>query len=181
MIPNSPEAWSERAELAPTAWEAALWSQKGQSDRFHSVIHATKPEQGETLLDYGCGPGALCALLPGYVQYLGYDWATGMLALAERDYPYHSFTGIEPHGPFDIVVCVGPFNLTNNWSKEKTWEKLSSLWTRTRRVLAVCLYAGDDEDCLIYDSDELWHFGASLGVTRVTKHLHNDLLLVVKR
>ena len=123
VIENTPQAWSERAKKG-RSWDAAMWSQEGQQERFTAVLNAIRPQRGETLLDFGCGTGAFAEALPAGVQYLGYDWATGMIERAEREHVYRDFTTHEPTGVFDFVVCIGPFNLRDNWTKEQTWEKL---------------------------------------------------------
>ena len=180
MTANSPAAWSERA-TRENSWDAALWSEQGQRDRFASVLEALNPQPGETLLDYGCGTGAFTDWIPDGVNYLGYDWSPGMLIRAELDHPKHRFTDTEPVASFDLVACVGPFNLPDGWSKQQTRDTLARLWQRTQRTLVVCLYAGADNDCLIYTEAEALDFGAVRGNASVRRHLPNDLLLTVRR
>lgn len=183
MIANTPSAWNDRAEIHDPA-EAVRWSRMGQSQRFRAVLDATNPRPGETVLDFGCGTGALADMLPHHVAYTGYDWAGGMITRARHDHPTHKFTRGYPISTFDITVCVGPFNLTHNWSKHQTWEMLERLWNQTGRVLAACLYAGTDPECLIYTEEEC---GAALrhlrgvGARNIVRHRPNDLLLTLDR
>ena len=181
MIPNTREAWSDRASL-PTSHEAALWSAAGQQERFAAVLVALDPRPGEELLDYGCGTGSLSAFLGEEVKYVGYDWAPGMRARARRDHPAAAFSDVMPLRHFDLIACVGTFNLADGWSKTLTWETLRLLWKMTDRALAACLYAGDGDDHLSYAHDELLGFEIPGSPVRfVERHRHNDLLLVLYR
>lgn len=181
MIPNTPESWSERA-LLPTAHEAALWSANGQQERFAAVLAALDPRPGETLLDYGCGTGGLSAFLDDRISYTGYDWAAGMLERAERDHPSATFTDKLPLRHFDLVACIGTFNLQDGWSKPLTWQTLRLLWKMTDRALAASLYAGDDPDCIRYTESELLSLEMPDDPTRyVRQHRTNDLLLAYYR
>lgn len=179
---NTPEAWSERARL-DSAWEACGWSEDGQRSRHLAVVAALAPEPGDRLLDFGCGTGELCELLLPDVDYVGYDWATGMVIRAGREHPGRRFQSWQPTGVFDLVACVGCFNLPGNWSKEHTWHTLRTLWDQTCcRTLAVSLYAGVDGRCLSYTGAEAADAGAQLSWNvRVDQIRHNDLLLTVRR
>lgn len=190
QIENSPTAWSVRA-LADKPWEAAGWSEQGQKVRFRAVLEALAPRSGESLLDFGCGPGAFCELLDQYsefgadgIDYVGYDWAPGMIERARRDHPSRRFATELPHRKFDMVACIGPFNLPDGWSKLATWQTLQTLWHGTTRRLVASLYAGDDDRCLIYDLDDLYEAGERLAggnFTIESGYLPNDRLLVLGR
>lgn len=176
---NTPAAWSERAASAATSWEAAGWTEDGQRARFDVVLWALDPQPGELLVDFGCGTGALADRLPSTVGYVGFDTAPGMVARARAEHPGRLFTSAEP-GHADLVACVGTFNLPGG--KLETWATLRRLWDGTRRALAVSLYAGDDDRCLVYTEDEARRFGASESYFhQVTSWRSNDLLLVLSR
>lgn len=179
---NTPHGWSEQATAAATSWEAAGWSRSGQSERFHVILDAVAARPGESLLDYGCGTGAFSALLDPAVEYTGYDWSEGMVARAKRDHPGRRFQTWQPTTPFDVVVAIGPFNLPNRWSKQRTWQALRGLWDRAGRALAVSLYAGDDERCLIYTVEECerFAFGESF-YARVDRWRRNDILILLEK
>lgn len=191
MIENTPTAWSERARTAATSHEAAMWSADGQVSRFRAVLAELDPQPGETLLDYGCGTGALSENLPPGVDYLGYDWAEGMIARACVEHhglpngPRLGFTSRLAQHPargWDVAACVGAFNLRDGWSKANTWNALRWLWEHAGRALAVCLYSGFDPDCLTYTEAETAAFAATTGgAYLVTRHRKNDLLLVIRR
>lgn len=195
MIANSPAAWSERAKLN-TSWDAAMWSPEGQQARFAAVLEALAPRAGETLLDFGCGTGSLFDHLPDTVGYTGFDWSAGMIKRALLDHPgsppgrFFSNGGSGLPGPlsyaytptYDLIACIGPFNLRDGWSRTETWNVLNDLWGRTGRALAACLYAGEDPACLAYTMNETSEFAAAAGARHTArKHLPNDILLVMER
>lgn len=179
---NTPAAWSARAQ-AGTSWERCGWSRESQSERFDRVAAAVHAFPGERLLDFGCGDGAFCELLPAGVDYVGFDWAEGMIDRARAEHPGRTFMVDQPGAgaSFDVVVCIGAFNLPG--SKQATWHTLRHLWdVYEPRVLAVSLYAGDDDRCLIYTEDEALAAvrGFSWRVT-VERWRRNDVLAVVHR
>lgn len=181
MIANTPEAWSERAAL-PTSHEAALWSAEGQQERFRSVLAELDPQPGETLLDFGCGTGALSAFLQEDVGYFGCDWSEAMLERAYHDHPAAAFGRYLPLRHFELIACIGTFNLRDGWSKELTWATIRLLWKMTDRALAACLYAGGDPDCLVYTAAELEQFDhGGISIPYVERHRPNDLLFVLRR
>jgi hypothetical protein len=78
------------------------------------------------------------------------------------------------------MVCVGALNLPG--SKLETWATLRRLWDKTSRVLAVSLYAGLDDRCLIYTDDEVEAFARSESYySFVDRHRYNDLLMVLRK
>lgn len=180
---NTPAAWSERAAAAPTSWEAAGWTRLGQRERLRAVRFLLDLQVGETLLDFGCGTGALCEMLRPGVGYIGFDTAEGMIARARGEHPgrpqTRRFTLAEPDR-FDAAACVGTFNLPG--SKASTWQTLRRLWDNTGRVLVASLYAGTDERCLIYTQAEVEEFARSESFYwRVLAWRSNDLMLILSR
>lgn len=179
---NTPDWWSGMA-LLDEAWAACGWSREGQIERHVAVVQALDVQEGESVLDWGCGTGELSELLPEDVRYVGYDWSSGMVIRAESDHPSRTFQLWPPSGMFDLVACVGCFNLPHQWSKQRTWHTLRHLWDQTMcRTLAVSLYCGDDPNCLSYTGSEAATAGAQLGYHVTVDQIRvNDLLLVVKR
>lgn len=165
----------------PEPWAACGWSMDGQRSRFVSVLEYLDLRIGDVVLDWGCGTGELSELLPGNVSYVGYDTAPGMIKRARRDHPARRFTSAEPTSA-DVTVCIGALNLSDRWSKALTWATLRRLWDKTSRVLAVCLYAGEDDRCLIYTEDEVEVFAqAESFYWSVDRHRENDLLMVLRK
>lgn len=179
---NTPDAWSARAEREHTSWDAAGWSRQGQEERFAAVLEAIEPKDGERLLDFGCGTGAFADVLPPSIDYVGYDSAAGMVIRASREHPRCVFQSWEPHLAFDVTVCIGPFNLPCPSGKQVVWQTLRRLWDGTGRALAVSLYAGQDERCLVYGEDEVNdHLGGLSHDVTVERWRPNDILAVVRR
>lgn len=180
-LANTPEAWSARAATADPL-EAVGWTPEGQADRFLAVLDALAPRSGESLLDFGCGTGAFADQLPKKVEYVGVDWARAMVARAQSEHPGRSFAETAPERPFELVACIGPFNLSAGWSNSQTWQTLRMLWAQCTRALAVCLYAGTDERCIRYEPGQLLAFAQSTAPRwSVALHRPNDLLLVLHR
>lgn len=184
LVENTPRAWSERA-VQPAPWSAALWSEAGQTRRFLAVLQHLALREGDTVLDFGCGPGRLCEFLPREVAYYAYDWAPGMLERVRREHERAWVLEELPEELFDHVVAIGCFNLRDGWTKEQTWQRLSDLWVlHTRRSLVVSLYRGSDSAHWHYDAEELAGLVRRLGCERFSidgTHLANDLLLEMRR
>ena len=156
---NTPKAWDKRS-TADTPWEAALWSEEGQSKRFRAIMGRLRLAPGDVLLDFGCGTGRLAEFLPHGVQYVGWDWSEKMRKRARREHPRGRILEEPPRFQvFDHVVCCGTFNLADNWSVEQTWEALQDLWHgQVVCSLVVSLYRGQDADCLRYSPEEALAF-----------------------
>ena len=184
LVENSPRAWSERA-LLPASHEAAMWSEGGQTRRFLAVLRHLKLREGDTLLDFGCGTGRLCEFLPVDVLYHGYDWAPGMVERVALEHPRAVTFDTLPEQLFDHVVCVGAFNLRDGWSKERTWARLSELWSEyTRRTLVVSLYRGHDPTCWRYEPEEIAEFARRMGCVHFAidaSYAENDVTLELRR
>lgn len=184
VVANSPAAWSERAGL-PTPWEASLWTREGQQDRFKAVLGHLPLEPGDSLLDFGAGPGEFSQYLPPHVGYYAFDWAQGMRERVAREHPQAAVLEELPPRLFDHVVAIGCFNLADGWWKQRTWDTLGQLWAEhTRRSLTVSLYRGDDPDCLVYTDLDASAFARQMGcrlflIDQVYRE--NDLTLHMRR
>ena len=180
---NTPDAWSTRAATIDDPCEVVRWSPQGQAARFAEILRVLRPRPGETLLDYGCGLGALSDLLPDDVGYLGFDWSPGMVRRARRERPGREFTTFLPFHPFNLIAVVGTFNLADRWTKDRTWSIIRHLWLTTGcRSLAASLYAGEDPDCLSYTVEECNRFVIKTSsVGQVRRWRDNDILLEIGR
>lgn len=179
-IVNSPAAWSARAARAATSWEACGWSRQSQPTRFDKIVGLLDPQPGDTLLDWGCGTGGLLNHLPAGVDYVGYDWASGMIERARREHPGVLFLDRPYNLRPDLVAVIGTYNLPG--SKQQTWQMLRWLWDLGPRTLAVSLYAGADTRCLVYDEAETRkHLGGFSWQVSVDRWRHNDIVAVVRR
>jgi len=74
---------------------------------------AAEVQDGEAVLDAGCGNGRLLEVLPARVEYLGVDNSEELIKLARRNYPNHKFVVADilnldsvPKQSFDQVFCL---------------------------------------------------------------------------
>jgi SAM-dependent methyltransferase len=97
--------------------EGVLWnSVAAQERRFEQLARLLPPTARFSLIDYGCGYGALADYLArrGFTcDYLGYDLLPEMVAAAQRRAPHAArFTAAAAElPPVDYVVASGIFNL----------------------------------------------------------------------
>lgn len=184
---NTPTAWTRRAQEIAEPWAATGWSERSQRIRHERIVQALNPRPGESLLDYGCGTGALAGhvRLPMFnVNYIGFDWSLGMVERARREHPDAAFTTQLRDGEtWDLVVCCGTFNLRDNWSRAQTWALVRMLFARTRRAMAVSLYHGRDSACIHYGPSEAATVGQYIAHDFSVErgYLPNDVLLVLRK
>lgn len=184
VIENSPEGWSERARDISDPFEVVGWSREGQRERFDAVleaIHLFDVFKDRSLLDYGCGLGAFAKHSGYHGNYSGYDWSTDMVERARAENPGFEFDDLLPPRVFDIVVCIGTFNVPG--SKDQSWFVLSNLWQDyCKELLVVSLYAGDDERSLRYSEEECRAFAIGAAPNyELNRHRHNDIILSLWR
>ena len=122
-IPNFDQAknyFEERlTDHGATARGVDWKSESAQELRFSQLMKVINPEKAFTLLDYGCGYGALAEFIirTGYpmAEYYGFDVLESMIAVA-RDGQEHpascTFTSkYEDLIPVDYTIASGIFNL----------------------------------------------------------------------
>jgi hypothetical protein len=124
------------------------WSSRGSQElRFATLLDGIDWSTKPTLLDYGCGWGALAGHLDRLgvaCRYVGYDIAPRMIAAARAtcgEWPDRRFTA-DPRElePADHVIASGVFNVKLDTPRE-AWtryveETIASLGALTRRRLA---------------------------------------------
>lgn len=188
MVRNTPQAWGARAG-EETAWGAAMWSREGQRRRFEMAAEllARSARDAESVFDFGCGTAAFCTYLYGRLEtrglrYFGWDWAPEIRARARADNAGAAILESFPAGDvYDHVVCIGPFNLSDNWSKYETREKLAELWRMARSSMVVSLYRGVQRPGMLsYGFDDVVRIIERLGYPRTTlttEHADNDVML----
>lgn len=185
VVKNTPQAWDERA-LRETPWDAGLWSHAGQTTRFFAIRKRLVFSADDTVLDFGCGTGGFCELLPESVVYYAYDWSEEMRARVRREHERAwVLDELDDDMTFDHVVAIGPFNLRDSWSHAQTWDKLEELWARTRKTLIVSLYRAEPSPSMLtYRLDQVANFVSGLDCSSYaidTTHLPNDLVLELRR
>lgn len=93
-------------------------SVEAQEIRFDQLVRILRPgESSTTLLDYGCGYGALADYLElrkMNVRYIGFDISRDMISEAERIHPGRNYRWIDSAAalsPCDYVIASGVFNV----------------------------------------------------------------------
>ena len=159
--------WDARARHAATSWEAAGWSERGQTERFRAVRKALDLVAGDSILDLGCGTGRFIEFLPDFVSYTGWDSSPAMRERARREYPQARFLSRPSGERYDHIVCIGTFNLT---PEPIALAIIYGLIEVARRSVIASLYCGNDERCTRFSEPE--------GARIVRGYLDNDFLAV---
>jgi len=201
-MPLLPQTWglpmSERsipwlAESTPQAWDsyasgggpdylvADCGSQESHERRLMALLRLPI-EDGDDLLEFGCGTGRLADMLPPGVRYEGLDWSREVIALAQRRRPHAAFRcgSVGDLTPHDWVVASGPFNYAEGWSRSQTAEAVSAMWEASRRGIALTVLRVPAEGRLHYGDDELVSFLAACCWSRLEldrSYLPNDMCL----
>jgi len=121
--------------------------EESQRLRFEQLLKACPGDGGFSLLDYGCGYGALLSHLEasaGGVEYIGFDISEAMVRSAREQHgegPRHRFTADrERLEPADFVVASGIFNVSLGFAHDD-WrryiaETLDAMRALSRRGFA---------------------------------------------
>jgi SAM-dependent methyltransferase len=107
------------AEHGPTHWGADWNSRESQELRFDQLLHVLGNDREFSLVDYGCGYGALAGYLTAHrgagVRYVGFDISEAMVTTAEEIHlglPDIRFTSDERSlAPADYAIASGVFNV----------------------------------------------------------------------
>jgi SAM-dependent methyltransferase len=175
------------AEHGPTARGVDWNSTESQEVRFAQLAAACPTDRPFTLLDYGCGYGALLPYLRERryaVSYTGFDLSESMLTHARErfaDVPDARFTGPdEPLEPADVVVASGIFNVRLDVDPEAwhayvvaTVHRLAAL---ARRALAFnCLTSYSDPERM---RDDLYYGDGPAFFDLARRELARDVALL---
>ena len=133
------------AEHGATARGVDWNSPESQELRFQQLLRVTDREPGRfSLIDFGCGYGALAAFLRAGaldVDYRGYDLSESMLEHARLKHPDSTFVGsVDELAPADYTVASGIFNVkldvsTDDW-REYVLATLETIAHLTRKGFA---------------------------------------------
>ncbi|MCC6146852.1 MAG: methyltransferase [Anaerolineaceae bacterium] len=105
-------------------------TEEARDTRFEQLIKIIAPSQTFSILDYGCGYGALTDYLRkkslNFSQFMGYDIAESMISVARERYagiPGVAFTTlIDEVSTYDYATACGVFNMKINADK-KEWDE----------------------------------------------------------
>jgi len=146
--------------------QGADWnSAESQQARFEQLLAPLRMEEPFSLLDYGCGYGALFTLLAERyrsIEYTGLDIAPAMLkaAAANIDEPSAAWTTtLPPDAEFDYVVASGLFNVRQDVDPQEweayIWNTLDRMWGHTRRAMSFNVLTSDHDPG--YEKDYLYY------------------------
>ena len=119
-------------------------SAESQANRFDELVPADAIGSMASILDYGCGYGALFTYLRDREwsgQYCGYDVAPSMTAAARQLNPeVAEFVDEAPARPFERTVASGLFNVRLDFDDD-VWHSyittaLDSMWELTTGAMA---------------------------------------------
>lgn len=126
-------------EFGSTARGVDWKSEESQRQRFEMLL-PERLDEVESLLDYGCGYGALLPFLRdrGWQgRYVGFDVSPEMISTAKRENGDESaeFVDEAPESTFDCTVASGIFNVRLEFDDGR-WESyvdgvLDAMWNRT--------------------------------------------------
>lgn len=183
-------AWDERASIAEP-WAAGLQSEYAQTQRFLAALRHLNLGSPDSILDFGCGSGRLVDFLPANVTYYAYDWSERFRDRVRSERPAACVLDeFSREARIGSAVAIGPFNLSDQWSKERTRVTIEQLWRLTLRTVAVSLLrqplepGPDDPSVLRYDPAVVAEWAVEMGASRYAidcSYLDNDMLLVLKR
>ncbi len=150
--------YDDHVHAQDPARQVAWMGHWDQDVRLAGLMAALPKDAEGTLLDVGCGLGALAEHLPAGVTYTGIDILADRIAIARGMRPDLRFEVADVlrwrHGPYDWVVCSGTLNVAvaGGRDAEAIWfrECVEAMWALTRRALLFnCLLiegAGLDPD-----------------------------------
>lgn len=182
LTESSPDAWDSYASNGgPDYLIADCGSPESHERRLRAILRLPINE-GETVLELGCGTGRLSDLLPQSVRYEGLDWSPEIIAKARHRRPHKAFrcgtiTDLTSH---DWMVASGPFNYSRGWSKSQTAEAVAAMWNASRRGIAVTALCIPIDGRLHYAADELISFLAACDWSQLEldrSYLPNDICL----
>lgn len=142
--------FGEKFDLYGLSPRGADWnSSQAQEIRFHQLLKIVKnPDNFFSLLDFGCGSGALFNYMQSMgfndFYYYGYDILESAIAAAQKQkssFKQCNFTtNLNEIPPVDYLVCSGVFNIKHNYSYQD-WtdyviENLARFFSLTRKGFA---------------------------------------------
>jgi hypothetical protein len=182
LTKSSPQAWDSYAsEGGPDYLIADCGSPESHERRLRAILQLPF-EEGDTLLEFGCGTGRLADFVPGDVRYEGLDWSREVISLAQSRRPHDAFRcgSVGDLTPNDWVVASGPFNYAEGWSKSQTAKAVSAMWGASRRGIALTVLCIPADGRLHYSDDELISLLAACDWSHLEldrSYLPNDMCL----
>jgi SAM-dependent methyltransferase len=182
LTESSPRSWDSYASRGgPDHVIADCGSRESHERRLRALLRLPI-EEGETLLEFGCGTGRLADLTPRAVHYEGLDWSEEVITLARSRRPESVFRcgSVADLTPHDWVVASGPFNYSKGWTKDQTAGVVAAMWGASRRGIALTVLRVPADGRLHYDSGEMIIFLAGCDWAHLEldrSYLPNDMCL----
>ncbi len=173
------------AAFGPSAQGVDWNGEASQRMRFEQLSKLIDTNEAFSLLDYGCGYGAMYAFLKEKygesMSYFGYDLSAEMIAEAEKKFPHGPhFTTDMPSQQVDYVIASGIFNVRmevadEDWENyiQETLMSFNQLTTKGFAFNILTAYSDPpfQKDYLYYAQPEEW-FGYC------KKHFSNQIALL---
>lgn len=128
LINQVNQYYSEKVRQFGTTPQGVDWnSAEGQEIRFRQLLGVVQQPAVFSLLDYGCGYGALYPLAKAIypeMTYTGFDISAEMIAAGKNKYPEVTnwSTGAADLPPHDYVVASGIFNVMPQGTSRDAWK-----------------------------------------------------------
>jgi SAM-dependent methyltransferase len=160
LTESSPQAWDSYASEGGPDYLIADYGSPESHERWLRALLQMPIEEGDTLLEFGCGTGRLADFVSRGVRYEDLDWSREVITLARRRRPHGAFRcgSVGDLNPNDWVVASGPFNYAKGGSKSQTAEAVSAMSGTSRRGIALTVLCIPAEGQLHYGGDELVSF-----------------------
>ena len=162
---------------------AVLWP-KGRQDLRFDALTRHIPQNGFSILDYGCGLAHLRAFLDERFErfrYAGADMVPTFVQAARAKYPDADFHLVESPSEltadYDHIVLSGVYNIVYSKNEEahlqEVWHSLEMLFARARSSLAVNFMT----DQVDYRQDGAFHLDPRRVLDFVRTRLSRRLIL----
>jgi SAM-dependent methyltransferase len=107
-------------------YDAAMGNRTEMACYIRRLIRQHKPK-ANTLLELGCGTGAILKILAKYYDVAGLDLSPQMLSIARKKLPYvrlyrKDMVRFDLGTKFDVIICV--FDSINHVLKFADWQKI---------------------------------------------------------
>jgi cyclopropane fatty-acyl-phospholipid synthase-like methyltransferase len=138
---------------------------------FIRAIIERRHDRAATLLDVGCGTGAMTAPLAGTYQVSGLDISPGMLAVARRKVPEGTplhladMTSFTLNATFDVIICA--YQGVNHLLSISMWK---SFFDRVYEHL-------DAGGLFVFDIVTVGHLAMLASIPRITEQFADNYLV----
>lgn len=187
------------AAFGPTPQGVDWNGEASQQLRFEQLSKLINPSESFSLLDYGCGYGAMYDFLENQygnqLTYFGYDLSEEMIEAAQKSYPEGPvFSNERPTEPVDYVVASGIFNVRMeiddaSWKTyiQDTLAEMNA-WAKKGFAFNILTAYSDppyQKDYLFYAQPEEWFQYCKLNFSSQVALLHDyplfEFCLVIRK